>query len=209
MSATEMGPARSAGSHTLMTLHYYQNNAQRFFEETVHVDMSSLYEAFTGHLPAGAWVLDAGCGSGRDAHAFSQQGYNVDAFDASSELAALARQHTGLPVRQMTFAELNEKEKYDGIWCCASLLHVSLHELPEVMQKLANALKPGGIWYVSFKYGEGEREKEGRRFTDMTQASLLALLSAVPDIRAETLWVTQDKRPERRELWLNGLLKKR
>lgn len=208
MSTTEMGPTRSAGSHTLMTLHYYQNNAQRFFEETVNVDMSSLYAAFTLHLPAGALVLDAGCGSGRDAHAFSQQGYRVDAFDASSELVALARQHTGLPVKQMTFAELNEQEKYNGIWCCASLLHVSRHELPEVMRKLASALKPGGVWYLSFKYGEGEREKEGRHFTDMTEASLLALLAAMPPIRAETLWVTRDKRPGRSELWLNGLLKK-
>ena len=192
-----------------MTLNYYQNNAQIFFDGTVNVDMSSLYASFTRHLPPGAKVLDAGCGSGRDAKAFHEMGYQVDAFDASSEMVALARQHTGLPVQQMTFADVDAQQQYDGIWCCASLLHVSSQELPTVMQKLANALKPGGIWYVSFKYGDGEREKDGRQFTDMTETSLGALLGTTPEIAIETQWTTQDKRPERDEIWLNALLRKR
>ena len=203
-----MDSARAGRINTLMTLHYYQHNAQRFFNDTVNVDMSSLHEAFIQHLPDGARVLDAGCGSGRDALAFSLRGYQVEAFDASPELVTLARHLTGLPVQQTTFADVSETERYDGIWCCASLLHVPRAALPDVMRKLANALKPGGVWYVSFKYGEGEREQEGRHFTDMTEESLLQLLKAVPGIRAETLWVTQDKRPERDEKWLNALLKK-
>jgi 2-polyprenyl-3-methyl-5-hydroxy-6-metoxy-1,4-benzoquinol methylase len=72
-------------------------------------------------------------------------------------MVELARQHTGLPVQLMSFSEIDGKAQYDGIWCCASLLHVPSSELPAVMQKLADALKPGGVWYVSFKYGNGER----------------------------------------------------
>lgn len=192
-----------------MTLNYYQNNAQTFFDGTVNVDMSTLYESFTRHLMPGAQVLDAGCGSGRDAKAFREMGYEVEAFDASSEIVSLASQHSGLSVKQMTFADVNAKERYDGIWCCASLLHVPVQELPAVMQDLANALKPGGIWYVSFKYGDSEREKDGRRFTDMNETSLKALLEASPEIEIESLWTTQDKRPERDEIWLNALLRKR
>ncbi|WP_312996671.1 class I SAM-dependent methyltransferase [Leclercia sp.] len=191
-----------------MTLKYYQDNAQTFFDGTVNVDMSSLYETFTKHLAPGARVLDAGCGSGRDAKAFLEMGYQVEAFDASSAMVELARKHTGLPVQLMTFADVDWKEKFDGIWCCASLLHVPAGELPGVMRKLADALKPGGAWYLSFKYGDGEREVDGRRFTDMDEGRLQAFLNTVAMIDVISLWATQDKRPLRNEVWINGVLRK-
>ncbi|MCU6665660.1 class I SAM-dependent methyltransferase [Silvania hatchlandensis] len=192
-----------------MTLKYYQDNAQTFFDGTVNVDMSSLYETFTRHLAPGARVLDAGCGSGRDAKAFQEMGYQVDAFDASPAMVELAQEHTGLPVQLMTFADVDWKEEFDGIWCCASLLHVPAFELPGVMQRLADALKPGGVWYVSFKYGDGEREVDGRRFTDMDEVALRRMSGAVPGIEIESLWTTKDKRPGRDEVWLNGVVRKK
>ncbi|HDS6503405.1 TPA: class I SAM-dependent methyltransferase [Enterobacter asburiae] len=192
-----------------MTLHYYQNHAQDFFDGTVNVDMTPLYEAFTQHLPHGARVLDAGCGSGRDAKAFHEMGYLVDAFDASSAMVELARQHTGLPVQLKSFSELNCKAQYDGIWCCASLLHVPSSELPAVMQKLADALKPGGVWYVSFKYGNGERVQGERRFTDLDEEGLRMGISNIIDVAITSLWVTKDYRQERSERWLNGILHKK
>ena len=190
-----------------MTLNYYQNNAQTFFDGTVNVDMSSLYETFTRSLAPGARVLDAGCGSGRDAKAFMEMGYQVEAFDASSALVEMARAHTGLPVQLMTFADVAWKAEFDGIWCCASLLHVPAAELPEVMQKLADALKAGGVWYVSFKYGDGEREVDGRRFTDMDEVGLQTLLRQLAGLKILNMWMTHDKRPSCNEFWLNGLLK--
>lgn len=192
-----------------MTLHYYQNHAQDFFDGTVNVDMTPLYEAFTQHLTHGSRVLDAGCGSGRDAKAFHEIGYQVDAFDASSAMVELARQHTGLPVQLMTFSEIDGKAQYDGIWCCASLLHVPSSELPAVMQKLADALKPGGVWYVSFKYGNGERVQGERRFTDLDEEGLRMGISNITDVAITSLWVTKDYRQERSERWLNGILNKK
>ena len=191
-----------------MTLKYYQDNAQTFFDGTVNVDMSSLYETFTRHLAPGARVLDAGCGSGRDAKAFQEMGYQVEAFDASSAMVELAREHTGLPVQVMTFADVDWKEEFDGIWCCASLLHVPAVELPGMMHRLADALKSGGIWYVSFKYGDGEREVDGRRFTDMDEVGLHRLLGQIAEIDVIALWMTKDKRPERDESWVNVVLSK-
>ncbi|SFI43794.1 bifunctional 2-polyprenyl-6-hydroxyphenol methylase/3-demethylubiquinol 3-O-methyltransferase UbiG [Enterobacter sp. NFIX59] len=192
-----------------MTIHYYQNHAQDFFDGTVNVDMTPLYEAFTQHLPNGGRVLDAGCGSGRDAKAFHEMGYQVDAFDASSAMVELARQHTGLPVQLMTFSEIDGKAQYDGIWCCASLLHVPSSELPVVMRKLADALKPDGVWYVSFKYGNGERVQGERRFTDLDERELRRLLNHMTEIEIFPLWTTKDNRPGREEVWLNGILKRK
>lgn len=191
-----------------MTLHYYQNHAQDFFDGTVNVDMTALYNAFTQHLPHGAQVLDAGCGSGRDAKAFHEMGYQVDAFDASSAMVELARQHTGLPVQLKTFSEIDCKALFDGIWCCASLLHVPSSELPAVMQKLADALKPGGVWYVSFKYGNGERVQGERRFTDLDKEGLRQLLKSIQGLDIVAQWTSYDNRPARAELWLNGVLRK-
>lgn len=190
-----------------MNSDYYQQHAQRFFSETVDVDMSELYRPFVAHLKPGARILDAGCGSGRDAKAFREMGYEVEAFDASAELVELARQHTGLPVKQMRFEDVTEVERYDGIWCCASLLHVPLAELPGVMTQLSEALKPGGVWYLSFKYGSGEREKDGRRFTDMDEAGLGEMIVGLSGIDVVEYWLTGDKRAERqKERWFNALI---
>ncbi|MBV8042839.1 bifunctional 2-polyprenyl-6-hydroxyphenol methylase/3-demethylubiquinol 3-O-methyltransferase UbiG [Pluralibacter sp.] len=191
-----------------MSIRYYQQHAESFFTATVDVDMRSLYAPFIALLPAQGTLLDAGCGSGRDSKAFKAMGYDVEAFDATAEMVALAAEHTGIPVRLLTFAALNDAERYDGIWCCASLLHVPSDELPEAMQKLADALKPGGVWYVSFKYGNGEREKDGRHFTDLNEQALEKLVSPLAGIRIHAMWRTEDKRPDRDEIWLNALLRK-
>lgn len=190
-----------------MNRDYYQQHAAHFFSETVAVDMSALYQPFIAHLKPGARILDAGCGSGRDAKAFSAMGYVVEAFDASAELAAMARQHSGLPVEQQRFEDVSAVKRYDGIWCCASLLHVPLAELPGVMERLAKALKPGGVCYVSFKYGSGEREKDGRVFTDVDETGLNDLIADLENMTLLNSWISGDKRPERQdEKWLNALL---
>jgi SAM-dependent methyltransferase len=188
---------------------YYETHAAAFFADTVALDLSPLYARFLERLPAGGHLLDAGCGSGRDARAFLQRGYAVTAFDASPTLARLASAHCGLPVPVLRVQDMAWQEQFDGIWACASLLHVPLRELPEVLRRLAAALKPGGILYASFKYGQGEREQRGRRFTDMDEAGLAALLQAAPYFTVLETWITADQRLERvEERWLNARVQK-
>lgn len=189
------------------TTRYYTENAQAFFADTVAVSMDSLYARFLPHIPPGGYILDAGCGSGRDTLAFLQKGYHVTAFDASSTLATLAERHTGQPVQVLRFQDLAWRREFDGIWACASLLHVPAADLPEALGRLALALRLGGVLYASFKYGRGEREHGGRRFTDIDEAGLRALLAQVPGLTELETWVTEDLRPGRAaEPWLNTLL---
>jgi len=188
---------------------YYQDNAGTFFADTVDVDMISLYGRFLPLLPEQARILDAGCGSGRDAAAFETLGHRVTAFDASPALVSLAERHLSQPVQCLRFQDMAWQVAFDGIWACASLLHVPGAELPAVMQRLCRALKPGGGLYASFKYGSGEREHHGRRFTDLDEPGLAALLQQVPGLDEVETWTTADLRRGREaERWLNTLLRR-
>ncbi|MFM2057886.1 MAG: UvrABC system protein [Pseudomonadota bacterium] len=190
------------------TTHYYTHHATEFFTSTVHVDMTPLHQRFLAGLPAGAAVLDAGCGSGRDARAFAERGYRVSAFDASPALAALASGHCGFAVAVRRFEEVEDVACFDGIWCCASLLHVAEADLPDVLARLWRALRPGGTLYVSFKHGWGERVHGGRRFTDADEPTLRGWFAALPDALEPEIWLTDDRRPDRTERWTNALLRR-
>lgn len=189
------------------TLSYYNQNAQSFSDSTLNVDMSVLYAEFLPHVTEHGHILDAGCGSARDAAYFKQQGFTVSAFDASPELAAIASSYLQQPVDVKTFQQLDCVNKYDAIWCCASLLHVPKAELPQVFLNLQNALKPNGVLYVSFKYGDTERVHNGREFTDLTENALTHLLNYT-QLKVIKQWQSVDQRPEREsEVWLNALIK--
>ena len=120
----------------------YDRNAAQFFADTVALDMTTLHERFLAALPPGGLILDAGCGSGRDTKAFLARGYRVKAFDPSVQLAGMAAEDVGQPVIVRRFADVTEEACYDGIWACASLLHVSATDLPDVLLQLWRALKP-------------------------------------------------------------------
>ncbi len=192
-----------------MSVEFYEKNADSFIAQTADVDMAVLYQRFCKHLPPGASVLDAGCGSGRDALAFSLMGFNVVAFDASARMVAAARQRAGVPVHQMTFESMKLDQTFDGIWACASLLHVPKDHLSSTLEHLASFLKTAGVLYASFKYGDKEREKVGRYFNDLNERLLAEHLEGVPNLKLVDIWTTADQRRERsNERWLNCLLSK-
>lgn len=187
---------------------YYDRNAQQFIADTLRVDMQALHAPFLAALPASAQILDAGCGSGRDALAFQRLGHQVSAFDASAPLAEHASQLLGQAVPVRRFAEVEEVERYDGIWACASLLHVPQSQLSDVFARLWRALKPGGVLYCSFKRGAGERLHNQRLFTDADEQRLAAWTQQLPGLMRTDCWSSTDQRPGRDEQWLNALLHK-
>ena len=159
---------------------------------------------FAALLPPGGRILDAGCGSGRDARAFRELGFEVTATEPAPRLAALASAYTGLDVLVMSFAQMAWREAFDGIWACASLLHVSRADLPEAVARLRDALTHGGLFFMSFKHGTQEREAHGRRFTDLDEAGARRLLAEVGGLEPLSTEVVADKRAERAgEHWLS------
>ena len=192
----------------MKTIDYYNKHAEEFTASTFEVDMESLYQPFLAELPEGARILDVGCGSGRDTLAFKKKGYQVDAIDYSEELVKKASRLTGIPIKLKSFYEIDDYEAYDGIWACASLLHCERNHLKEVIGKLVSALKPNGVLYMSFKYGNGDRQKDGRQFTDLDEVQAKALLGQFDRVQQIQQWITIDQRPERQEKWLNLIWKK-
>ena len=192
------------------TLGYYNNHANEFYKSTVNVEFTTMQERFLTKLEKGSYILDFGCGSGRDTKYFLEQGYKVDAIDGSEELCKLAGEYTGMKVKHMYFQELSELEVYDGIWACSSILHLPVEELSEVMKKMVTALKKQGIIYTSFKYGIFSGERNGRYFTDMTEETFAELLKGIENLEIEEQWTTSDVRPGRgEEKWLNLILRKK
>ena len=180
-------------------------NSSEYYE-TVAVDMGRLYKRFLAYVPSGAIILDAGCGSGRDALAFKRRGYPVYAFDASEALAHKASELLGQPVARQSFEQFDEAARYGGIWACASLLHLPEQRLPDAFKRLWSALLPGGVLYCSFKFGDGERMKDGRHFTDANEARVQQWTQHLHDCEKKQSWMTEDQRPGREERWLNFLL---
>ena len=191
------------------TIDYYEQNAKSFIEGTQNVDFTEIQDAFLELLPEKAVILDFGCGSGRDTKYFLEQGYSVDAMDGSLELCKAASDYTGIKVKHMYFQELDECEKYDGIWACASVLHLKKQELPGIFRKMSKATKKNGIIYLSFKYGNFEGERNGRYFTNMTEETMSILLKDFPELKVDKQWITGDVRAGRGdERWLNLILRK-
>lgn len=192
------------------TLAYYDNHAKEFVAGTMHVDFRDTQNRFLNKLTRGDYILDFGCGSGRDTKCFLEKGYKVDAVDGSEELCRMASAYTGIDVRHMRFHELEERQKYDGIWACSSILHLSYDGLKCVLRKVSEALKSKGIVYASFKYGDYEGERNGRYFIDMTEKKIARLLQNIDGLELEETWITSDVRPGRdEEKWLNIILRKK
>lgn len=192
---------------------YYDRNANAFVSTTRDADMSDARGRFLAAVPSQlegpARILDAGSGSGRDALAFRVLGHDVKAFDASHAMVSATQSHAAVPTRLMRFEDFAWEHPFEGIWACASLLHVSTVDLPKVIDRLAAHLVQGGALYLSFKRGTGERVKNGRRFTDMTAENLAALLDRCGAFNEPDIWESRDCRPDRAsEVWVNSVVKK-
>ncbi|MBM6761589.1 class I SAM-dependent methyltransferase [Megamonas hypermegale] len=192
------------------TIDYYNTNAKKFVEGTLNVDFKSTQDKFIAKLPKAGYILDFGCGSGRDTKYFLAKNFKVDAIDGSIELCKIASEYTNIKVCHMYFDELTIVNKYDGIWACSSILHLSLDDLVDVFKRMSKALKDKGIIYTSFKYGDFSGERNGRYFTDMTENSFAKLIANVENLTVEEQWITADVRPQRgNEKWLNLILRKK
>lgn len=190
------------------TLDYYKENASLYVQSTLGCMMDIPINEFLKYVYDGGLILDFGCGSGRDSKVFLQKGYDIEAVDGTAEICEFASGYLNREVRQLYFEELDECSKYDGVWACSSLLHLPYENLKKTIGLVYKALKPGGAFYASFRYGESEELRNDRYYTDMTERKLEVLLEG-SGFRVQRTWISEDVRLDRAgDLWLNVILVK-
>lgn len=191
------------------TIEYYNKNSDLFINSTKDVEFDKMQNMLIKHLKKGDCILDLGCGSGRDSKAFLEKGFKVVSVDGSKNLCEFAKNYIGQDVINSTFQDFKSNIKFDGVWACASLLHLPYEELKKVMKNISSMIKLEGYFYLSFKYGDFEGERNGRYFTDMTEEKFKELIKDMKEYKLIEKHITEDVRASREnEKWLNIILKK-
>ena len=192
------------------TATFYEKNAQAYCEETQAFNVDGLYQSFLKRLPQGGHILDLGCGSGRDSKAFINKGYTVTAVDGSAEIAKCAEDFIGQSVIVSTFQELSYNNVFDGVWASASLLHCPRVQIHDVLSRITQALKPNGLIFMSFKWGEDETtDQRGRYFNNYTLSTFQSLIDGIPELAVLDLWSETKPLRDSEQQWLNVLVSKK
>ena len=159
------------------TLQFYRRNAEAYAGWAKAP--STRLTGFLALLPPGGSILELGCGAGNHSARMLEAGFAVRPTDGSPEMAEVASRRLGRTVETMLFHELDEHEAYDGVWASACLLHVPKDELGGIFRRIHRALKPDGVFYASFKIGEGDgRDKLGRYYNYPSREWLQATYAA-------------------------------
>ena len=186
------------------TIDYYNEHADSYYRNTVGVDLDATRLRFAAYLPPEASVIDMGCGSGRDDLAFNNMGHRAIGLDASVELVSLAMEMLGIKAFCADMSTWISGEPYDGIWSCASLMHLNDEECKRFFNNLQYNLKSGGAIYISVKSGiETGEDAAGRYLRDYTSEEIEALISTVPGLQIREIWYTEDTLNRREFKWLN------
>lgn len=186
---------------------YYEDNANIFINDTFSCDMTIQYNFFEKELNNAKVIMDLGFGSGRDSLYFMSKGYEVYAIDPTLAFCDNAKKLGIKNVYNLYAQDIEFENMFDGIWACASLLHIPSSELNLVFKKCSKALKNNGIMYVSFKYGSFEGDRNGRFFLDLDEEVLKKYLVDTNLTIIDTL-ITEDVRPDKTTKWLNVILRK-
>jgi SAM-dependent methyltransferase len=194
------------------SIDYYNQHAEEYASRTLFMELSDLYLPFREYVPRGGRILDAGCGAGRDTRYFIEHGYIVISFDGSAELVRKCQEYPHAYCVRLLFSEVTFKEEFDGIWACASVLHIPEPEAKDAMRRLTTALKPGGAMLVSLKHGKGSGpDSSGRFFQYYDEQSAEDIFKDDPRLELAKVWKSSSRPPGEAKAvdWLNLILKRR
>ena len=188
-----------------INIDYYTKNIANYISDTKDVDMGFQYSLFERYLKDGDGILEIGFGGGRDMRYFDKK-YKICGIDITPAFVENMKKE-GYNVSCQSAVDFYFDKKFDGIWACASLLHIEKKYLHKTFLNCYNHLKKGGIFYFSFKYGDFEGERKERFFCDMNENTLKEILNGI-DFKILEKVITKDNRANREDIWFNVVLKK-
>lgn len=187
-----------------MMSNYYESNAERYAAETISADMSEQYQRFLPLLKKGAKILDVGSGSGRDVCYFQKQGYQATALEPSKNLCREIRKVFSGEIVCSDIQNYRPAERYDGIWACASLIHLQEEEVLQFFERIDRYLNDDGIVYISGKNGiQSGKAGDGLYFLEFTEHLVEKILTVNKQLKLEQLWYTEDVSGRRGFWWMN------
>ena len=192
------------------TIDFYNKNAKLYFEQTVEGNLKENYDRFLKHISKNAYILDFGCGSGRDSKYFIENGYKVNAIDGSIQMCKLASDYIKQEVEHMKFDDLEDVNVYDAIWACSSILHIEQEKLPNILERMIKALKQNGIIYTAFKKGKGYEIRNGKYYNFMTKEEMKEILNGLTN-KVEIIdyfETTSSTQRAKNAIWVNFIIRK-
>ena len=115
---------------------------------------------FVKLLPEHPIVLDLGCGPGHESMRLSSAGAHVTGIDFSEECIRIARERTPqCHFEVMDIRELDSRlGNFHGVFACASLIHIDVQTMPEVIKRIRDVLVNPGYVELVVQDGEGIKD---------------------------------------------------
>lgn len=156
---------------------FYHIYAHAYFDQTFGVDPSSFLLPLVRHLSPNAYILDIGCGAGRDMLWLENRGFSCLGMDYSPVLAELTRKHTGLVVIEADFESFDFQElDMDALLLVGALVHVPHEHFQLTFSRILNALKSQGHVLLTMKQGQGTQTRpDGRVFYLWSKTELMSI----------------------------------
>jgi len=185
---------------------YYIANAHKYTTENsdiFNVSMQEFYSIFEKYLNKNDNILDIGFGSGRDSLYFSSK-YNVISIDVIPDFIQHGKKIGLKNVQLQRIENIEYENMFNGIWACASLLHLCNQYLSKAIDKIIVSSRKNCILYASFKYGDSEEIIKGRYFNNMNESKFYQLFDR-NEFEILKIDITEDKL-QRKNKWLNAYI---
>ena len=153
----------------------------RLHEEDTHREY---LQKSLARVPQHSSLVSAACAAGLYDAVLQRAGHSVIGIDQSGKLLARARERfPQVQYEQMGLQEMNYRDAFEGATCIDAMEHVCPEDWPGILENFREALKPGGVLYLTVVLAGVEDLKQS--FERSQAQSLPVVMGEIADKVAE------------------------